>query len=72
MMLPLNSIVSGDIYSMTAIEQYAAIMAAGVELPPILVRRVNDDRYAVVDGNHRTEAHRRLGRSEIAAIEVGQ
>jgi ParB-like chromosome segregation protein Spo0J len=66
-MLPLDSIVTGDLHSPPAVEQYAAMMAAGVELPPIFVRRVNDGRYAVVDGNHRTAAHRRLGRSEIAA-----
>jgi ParB-like chromosome segregation protein Spo0J len=66
MMMPLSQLVPGDELSSIAVNQYAAILKAGVELPPIVVKARNDGVFQILDGNHRTEAARRLGRSEIA------
>lgn len=48
------------------VHAYAEEMKAGAKFPPIEVGRLND-RLIVVDGYHRTEAHKRLGIEYIQA-----
>jgi hypothetical protein len=41
----------------------------GKTIPPILVHRLPDGKYEVIDGHARLEAYRRLGITEIPAVE---
>ncbi len=50
----------------TVIDDYAAAMRSGAQFPAIDVFRIND-RYYVVDGFHRLQATRKVGRESIHA-----
>ena len=38
---------------------------AGEEIPLVVVRAVGDNKYEIIDGNHRAEAFRRLGNKSL-------
>lgn len=46
------------------VAQYAGLLRGGVELPPVLAGRINGT-LVLLDGFHRAEAHRKVGRLEI-------
>jgi uncharacterized ParB-like nuclease family protein len=71
-MIPLDRLVSTGTDSSIAVAQLVTMMRCGYMPPPIVVSRRSDGRLQVLDGCHRTEAYRRLGRSEIAAVVVVQ
>jgi hypothetical protein len=41
----------------------------GKVIPPILVHKLPNGKYVVIDGHARVEAYRRLGVKEILAVE---
>jgi ParB-like chromosome segregation protein Spo0J len=41
-------------------------------LPPVLVKRMKNGKYKVLDGNHRVEVMRLLGRNTVAAVVVDE
>lgn len=47
------------------VEELVELLENGRVLPPITVRKVSDAEYRVVDGRHRLEAQRRLGRTHV-------
>jgi len=47
------------------VEEYKELLEEGIEFDPILVWKREDGRYWVIDGVHRIEAHKRIGRKEI-------
>ena len=49
------------------VKEYAEMMEQGVEFDPITVWKRTDGQYWLVDGVHRTEAHKRTGKSTIKA-----
>jgi ParB-like chromosome segregation protein Spo0J/Ca2+-binding EF-hand superfamily protein len=49
------------------VEEYKEMLEQGVEFDPITVWKRPDGQYWVVDGVHRTEAHKRAGRTTIKA-----
>lgn len=49
------------------VEEFIELLGTGQRLPPVVVRRISDDEYRLVDGRHRLEAQRRLGRSRVRA-----
>jgi transposase len=49
------------------VEEYKEMLEQGVEFDPILVWKRSDGQYWIVDGVHRTEAHKRVGKSTIKA-----
>ncbi len=49
------------------VEEYKEMLEQGVEFDPIIVWKRPDGQYWIVDGVHRTEAHRRAGKSTIKA-----
>jgi len=49
------------------VEEYKEMLEQGVEFDPIVVWKRPDGQYWVVDGVHRTEAHKRAGRTTIKA-----
>ncbi len=49
------------------VEEYKEMLLQGVEFDPITVWKRPDGQYWIVDGVHRTEAHRRAGRPTIKA-----
>jgi DNA-binding XRE family transcriptional regulator len=49
------------------VEEYKEMMEQGVEFDPITVWKRPDGQYWIVDGVHRTEAHKRAGRTTIKA-----
>ncbi|ADO45298.1 transcriptional regulator, XRE family [Hydrogenobacter thermophilus TK-6] len=49
------------------VEEYKEMLEQGVEFDPITVWKRLDEQYWIVDGVHRTEAHKRAGRSTIKA-----
>lgn len=49
------------------VARYAECLQEGMELPPIRVEQVEPDRYRVLDGVHRYEAHKKAGNQEIQA-----
>jgi transposase len=49
------------------VEEYKEMMEQGVEFDPITVWKRPDGQYWIVDGVHRTEASKRLGRTTIKA-----
>jgi len=49
------------------VEEYKEMLEQGVEFDPIVVWKRPDGQYWVVDGVHRTEAHKRVGRATIKA-----
>lgn len=48
------------------IEEFVELLDAGKPLPPITIRW-NGDSYAIVDGRHRLQAHKLIGRLVIMA-----
>jgi ParB-like chromosome segregation protein Spo0J len=69
-LIPLDAIRVGE-RKRTYREDHAAELAASVELiglqQPVTVAAESDDGYTLIDGLHRLEAFRRLGRPEIPA-----
>jgi hypothetical protein len=61
MMMPLVQFVAAEPCSLIAVGQYTAMMGTGW----VTVSRRRDGLFQILDGNHRTEAARRLGRSSI-------
>jgi ParB-like chromosome segregation protein Spo0J len=49
------------------VEEFIELLEAGRTLPAITVRKITDDAYRLVDGRHRLEARRRLGRTCVRA-----
>ncbi len=49
------------------VEEYKEMLEQGVEFDPITVWKRPDGQYWIVDGVHRTEAHRGAGRTTIKA-----
>jgi len=49
------------------VEEYKEMLEQGVEFDPIVVWKRPDGQYWIVDGVHRTEAHKRAGRTTIKA-----
>jgi len=49
------------------VEEYKEMLEQGVEFDPIVVWKRPDGQYWIVDGVHRTEAHKRVGRTTIKA-----
>jgi len=49
------------------VEEYREMLEQGVEFDPIVVWKRPDGQYWIVDGVHRTEAHKRAGRTTIKA-----
>ena len=49
------------------VQEFVELFEAGRKLPPITVRKITVDEYRLVDGRHRLEAQRRLGRSQVLA-----
>jgi ParB-like chromosome segregation protein Spo0J len=49
------------------VEEYKEMLEQGVEFDPITVWKRPDGQYWIVDGVHRTEAHKRAGRTTIKA-----
>jgi ParB-like chromosome segregation protein Spo0J len=49
------------------VEEYKEMLEQGVEFDPIIVWKRPDGQYWIVDGVHRTEAHKRAGRTTIKA-----
>ncbi len=49
------------------VEEYKEMLLQGVEFDPITVWKRPDGQYWIVDGVHRTEAHKRAGRTTIKA-----
>ncbi|MCF6192415.1 MAG: ParB/RepB/Spo0J family partition protein, partial [Candidatus Hydrothermae bacterium] len=49
------------------VARYAEALEAGAQFPPILVAALPDGHYLILDGNHRLQAHRRVGRRVIEA-----
>ena len=49
------------------VEEYKEMLEQGVEFDPITVWKRLDGQYWIVDGVHRTEAHKRAGRTTIKA-----
>jgi len=49
------------------VKEYADMIESGVEFDPILVWDKGNGEYWVIDGVHRLEAHKRVGRSTIKA-----
>jgi transcriptional regulator with XRE-family HTH domain len=49
------------------VEEYKEMLEQGVEFDPITVWKRQDGQYWIVDGVHRTEAHKRAGRTTIKA-----
>jgi len=49
------------------IDEYAAAIAEGVELPPVVVFRDDGGKLHLADGHHRVAAHRKLGSGNVAA-----
>ena len=56
--------------SLEGIRRFIELMLASVVLPPVTVIFGNDDRFAVVDGHHRTEASVWLNYTHIPALVV--
>jgi uncharacterized ParB-like nuclease family protein len=59
------------------VKQIMKHIRKGGKIPPILVRRLNKPRksgatHQVLDGHHRLEAHKRLGRGSITVREVNK
>lgn len=48
------------------IQEFVELLAGGKRFPPIVVR-YDGTGYRIVDGRHRLEAHKRLGRSLVRA-----
>lgn len=46
------------------VQQLMKAILRGQTVPPVLVRR-HDNKWQIIDGHHRLEAHRRLGRKSI-------
>jgi len=59
-----SSIYPRDKWNTSTIERYADALEAGSEFPPILLE---EGTNRLLDGKHRLEAHKKAGRSEIAA-----
>jgi ParB-like chromosome segregation protein Spo0J len=57
---------AADAASESNVRNLMRAIKQGRPVPPILVRR-HGGAWQVVDGHHRLEAHRRLGRTRIAA-----
>lgn len=57
-------------YSEAHVEEFVELLESGRRLPPIVIRRDAAGRVYLVDGNHRLEAHRRLGFPTIQALEA--
>jgi transcriptional regulator with XRE-family HTH domain len=49
------------------VEEYKEMLEQGVEFDPIIVWKRPDGQYWIVDGVHRTEAHKKAGRTTIRA-----
>lgn len=49
---------------------YRRMLSAGDRLPPVVVQRAGQG-WKLLDGNHRLEAARALGHSQLHAVEVG-
>ena len=49
------------------VEEFSELLEAGRTLPAITVREISVDEYRLVDGRHRLEAQRRLGRTQVRA-----
>jgi ParB-like chromosome segregation protein Spo0J len=47
------------------VEEFIELLEAGRQLPAITVRKITDDEYRLVDGRHRLEAQKRLGRVRV-------
>lgn len=58
--------------SLSTIEDYAQALADGVLLPPVRLARTGDGRLYVIDGFHRIQAAKGLGRRDVdAEVEDG-
>lgn len=70
--LPVSSVVNKfDVrkeLDQDRVIQFAEMYEAGVNLPPIEVVRLSDDKYAYIDGRHRGAALAFLDRTEMQAI----
>jgi ParB-like chromosome segregation protein Spo0J len=49
------------------VEEYKEMLEQGVDFDPIIVWKRPDGQYWIVDGVHRTEAHKKAGRTTIKA-----
>ena len=49
------------------VEEFLELLEAGRMLPAITVRKIRCGEYRLVDGRHRLEAQRRLGRTQVRA-----
>jgi len=49
------------------VEEFVELLEAGRQLPAIKLRKITDDEYRLVDGRHRLEARRRLGKTRVRA-----
>ena len=72
-MIPIGAIIADDDCQLraagsdAAISDYADALSGGAVFPPITVY-TDGSRFWLADGFHRLEAHRRAGRTEIAAL----
>jgi len=60
----LPRVITGTVQE--KVQEYAEMLEQGVEFDPIVVWK-REDGYWIVDGMHRVEAHRRVGRTTIRA-----
>ena len=49
------------------VQEFVELLEAGRKLQAITVRQISLDEYRLVDGRHRLEAQRRLGRTRVQA-----
>jgi ParB-like chromosome segregation protein Spo0J len=53
------------------IDLYRKLLREGSRTPPLYVKSLPNDRYEILDGNHRLKARQREGWSEIEVIISG-
>lgn len=61
----------GDVIDKATVERYAQAMLNGDEFPPIVVWRGPENKYVVIDGNHRLQAAIVAKNDAIAAFLLG-